>query len=101
MRTPRPPGKWLPLLATCLGTFLLLVYATIVTVALPSIAADLHAGFGPLQWVVDVYTLALAGCCSAWAPSATAWAANASTYTVWPLSRSPRSPAVWSPTPRC
>ncbi|MEU9502627.1 MFS transporter [Streptomyces sp. NPDC048196] len=59
--TPSTPGKWLPLLATCLGTFLLLVYATIVTVALPSIAADLHAGFGPLQWVVDVYTLALAG----------------------------------------
>ncbi|MFE1776165.1 MFS transporter [Streptomyces sp. NPDC059008] len=60
-----PPGaavrKWLPLAATCLGTFLLLVYATIVTVALPAMADDLHAGFGSLQWIVDVYTLALAG----------------------------------------
>ncbi|MDF3293940.1 MFS transporter [Streptomyces silvisoli] len=56
-----PKGKWLPLVATCLGTFMLLVYATIVTVALPRIADDLHAGFGALQWVVDVYTLALAG----------------------------------------
>ncbi|MFH8554212.1 MFS transporter [Streptomyces celluloflavus] len=55
------PGRWLPLVATCLGTFLLLVYATIVTVALPRMADDLHAGFGALQWIVDVYTLALAG----------------------------------------
>ncbi|ARF54001.1 MFS transporter [Streptomyces gilvosporeus] len=54
-------GRWLPLVATCLGTFLLLVYATIVTVALPRIAGDLHADFGALQWIVDVYTLALAG----------------------------------------
>ncbi|MFG2222661.1 MFS transporter [Streptomyces sp. NPDC048644] len=63
----RPPGprqdrgKWLPLVATCLGTFLLLVYATIATVALPRMATDLHADFGSLQWIVDVYTLALAG----------------------------------------
>ncbi|GGU47388.1 MFS transporter [Streptomyces albospinus] len=53
--------KWLPLAATCLGTFMLLVYSTIVTVALPSMAHDLHASFGSLQWIVDVYTLALAG----------------------------------------
>ncbi|MEV4442344.1 MFS transporter [Streptomyces sp. NPDC049577] len=53
--------KWLPLVATCLGTFMLLVYSTIVTVALPSMADDLDAGFGSLQWIVDVYTLALAG----------------------------------------
>ncbi|MFF7231145.1 MFS transporter [Streptomyces sioyaensis] len=53
--------KWLPLVATCLGTFMLLVYSTIVTVALPSMAHDLQASFGSLQWIVDVYTLALAG----------------------------------------
>ncbi|WP_043264391.1 MFS transporter [Streptomyces sp. CT34] len=53
--------KWLPLVATCLGTFMLLVYSTIVTVAIPSVARDLHASFGSLQWIVDVYTLALAG----------------------------------------
>lgn len=52
---------WLPLAATCSGTFMLLVYSTIVTVALPSVAHDLHASFGSLQWIVDVYTLALAG----------------------------------------
>ncbi|MFF2807414.1 MFS transporter [Streptomyces sp. NPDC058000] len=48
-------------MAACLGTFLLLVYATIVTVALPRMAGDLHADFGALQWITDVYTLALAG----------------------------------------
>ncbi|GAA2662900.1 MFS transporter [Streptomyces lunalinharesii] len=52
---------WLPLVATCSGTFVLLVYSTIVTVALPSMAHDLHAGFGAAQWIVDVYPLALAG----------------------------------------
>ncbi|MFE6686774.1 MFS transporter [Streptomyces sp. NPDC057743] len=58
---PPASGRWLPLVAACLGTFLLLVYATIVTVALPRMAGALHADFGALQWVIDVYTLALAG----------------------------------------
>lgn len=53
--------NWLPLVACCLGTFLLLLFTTIVTVALPRIGADLHAGFGAQQWIIDVYTLALAG----------------------------------------
>ncbi|KNB49790.1 MFS transporter [Streptomyces caatingaensis] len=63
MTSPDPvrKGRWLPLVATCLGTFLLLVYTTIVTVALSHIADDLDASFGSLQWIVDVYTLALAG----------------------------------------
>jgi len=52
--------KWLPLVAICAGTFMLLVDVTIVTVALPSLAADLHTSFGSLQWVVDAYALALA-----------------------------------------
>ncbi|WP_411123070.1 MFS transporter [Streptomyces sp. x-19] len=52
---------WLPLVATCSGTFMLLVYSTIVTVPLPGMARDLHSGFGAAQWIVDVYTLALAG----------------------------------------
>ncbi len=73
------PGTWLPLVATCLGTFMLLVYATIVTVALPQMARDLHAGFGSLQWIIDVYTLALAGLLLGMAPSATTWDASACT----------------------
>ena len=52
--------KWLPLLAVCLGTFLLLVDVTIVVVALPAIATDLGAGPHDLAWVLDGYALALA-----------------------------------------
>ncbi|WP_371479928.1 MFS transporter [Kitasatospora sp. NBC_00315] len=52
--------KWLPLTAVCLGAFMLLVDVTIVTVALPDMAAGLHTTFADLQWVMDVYALALA-----------------------------------------
>lgn len=59
---PPSPGRghWLPLLAVCLGTFMLLVDVTIVIVALPDMAVDLDASFAGLQWVVDIYALALA-----------------------------------------
>ncbi|HEX3614430.1 MAG TPA: MFS transporter [Sporichthyaceae bacterium] len=52
--------KWLPLLAVCLGTFMLLVDITIVNVALPRMAGDLDTSFSALQWVLDAYALALA-----------------------------------------
>lgn len=50
----------MPLVVSCLATFLLLAYATIVTVAIPAVAEGLHTDFAALQWVVDAYTLALA-----------------------------------------
>ncbi|WP_035283991.1 MFS transporter [Actinokineospora spheciospongiae] len=53
-------SRWWPLVAICLGSFMLLLDVTIVTVALPDMAADLHASFSSLQWVLDVYALALA-----------------------------------------
>jgi EmrB/QacA subfamily drug resistance transporter len=56
----RAVRKWLPLVAICTGTFMLLVDVTIVNVALPDIATDLETTFTQLQWVVDVYALALA-----------------------------------------
>ena len=52
--------RWLPLLAVCLGTFMLLLDVTIVNVALPDMAADLRASFTDLQWVVNGYALVLA-----------------------------------------
>ncbi|SDE92527.1 drug resistance transporter, EmrB/QacA subfamily [Blastococcus fimeti] len=59
-RTVAVMRKWLPLTAICIGTFMLLVDVTIVNVALPDIARDLDTSFAQLQWVVDVYALALA-----------------------------------------
>ncbi|MFE9423942.1 MFS transporter [Kitasatospora sp. NPDC006697] len=52
--------KWLPLTAVSLGAFMLLVDVTIVTVALPDMAKGLRTGFTDLQWVLDIYALALA-----------------------------------------
>jgi EmrB/QacA subfamily drug resistance transporter len=52
--------KWLPLVAICAGTFMLLVDVTIVTVALPDMARGLHTSLSDLQWVLDLYALVLA-----------------------------------------
>ncbi|MGW2013664.1 MFS transporter [Streptomyces sp. NPDC001927] len=52
--------KWWPLAAICLGTFMLLLDVTIVVVALPAMAADFGTTLSDLEWVVDVYALALA-----------------------------------------
>ncbi|WP_223187706.1 MFS transporter, partial [Streptomyces sp. CBMA29] len=59
--TPAPvrsPGRTLA--AALLGFFVITLDASVVTVALPSIGADLHGGLAALQWVVDGYTLAFA-----------------------------------------
>ncbi|MFE7780546.1 MFS transporter [Streptomyces nigrescens] len=55
-----PAGKWWPLVAIALGNFLLLVDVTIVNTALPRIADGLGATLTSLQWVLDIYALALA-----------------------------------------
>ncbi|WAL93653.1 MFS transporter [Streptomyces sp. Je 1-369] len=52
--------KWWPLVAICLGTFMLLMDVTIVNVALPAISYDLRASISALQWVMDAYALVLA-----------------------------------------
>ncbi len=52
--------KWLPLVAICAGTFMLLVDVTIVNVALPDMARGLHTSFPDLQWVLSLYALVLA-----------------------------------------
>ncbi|MFI5953420.1 MFS transporter [Cryptosporangium sp. NPDC051539] len=52
--------KWLPLTAVSLSTFMLLVDLTIVSVAAPDLAEELHSSFAALQWTVDLYVLVLA-----------------------------------------
>jgi len=51
--------KWWPLVAVCAGAFMLLVDVTIVNVALPDMARQLHTTFTDLQWVIDLYALVL------------------------------------------
>ena len=51
--------KWWPLVAICAGASMLLVDVTIVNVALPDMARQLHTTFSDLQWVIDLYALVL------------------------------------------
>jgi EmrB/QacA subfamily drug resistance transporter len=63
METQAPPGRnprW-TLAVVCVATFMLLLDVTIVSVALSSIQSTFPADLGSLQWVVDAYTLSLAG----------------------------------------
>jgi EmrB/QacA subfamily drug resistance transporter len=53
-------GRWV-LLATVLGSGLAMLDATVVNIALPTIGKDFDAGLSGLQWVVNAYTLTLAG----------------------------------------
>ena len=59
VRLGRPTGRWV-LLATVLGSGLASIDATVVTIALPRIGAELGAGAAALQWTVNGYTLSLA-----------------------------------------
>lgn len=49
------------LVLVCAAMFMLLLDMTIVTAALANIQKDLHSSLGSLQWVVDAYTLPVAG----------------------------------------
>jgi MFS transporter, DHA2 family, methylenomycin A resistance protein len=51
----------MPLIAICLGYFMVILDATVVNVALPALGRDLGGGVSGLQWVVDGYTLVFAG----------------------------------------
>ena len=53
-------NKHLPLIALCLGFFMVIIDVNIVNVALPSMAKNLGGGVSWLQWVVDGYTLTFA-----------------------------------------
>lgn len=53
-------GRWV-LLATVLGSGIVMLDGTVVNVALPTIGRDLDASVASLQWIVNAYTLTLAG----------------------------------------
>jgi EmrB/QacA subfamily drug resistance transporter len=53
-------GRWV-VAATVLGSGMAALDATVVGIALPAIGRDFHTGVTSVQWVVDAYTLTLAG----------------------------------------
>jgi EmrB/QacA subfamily drug resistance transporter len=54
-------NPWLVLVLVCLAQFMVILDATVVNVALPSIQRDLDMTQSELQWVVNSYTLIFGG----------------------------------------
>jgi EmrB/QacA subfamily drug resistance transporter len=67
---PRPPetsagrgasNPWLVLVIACLAQFMVVLDASVVNIALPSVQRGLHFSAANLQWVVNGYTLIFGG----------------------------------------
>jgi DHA2 family multidrug resistance protein-like MFS transporter len=56
-----PPQRWSILAVLASSLLLIAMDATILNVALPTLAADLRPGATELLWIVDAYGLVLAG----------------------------------------
>jgi EmrB/QacA subfamily drug resistance transporter len=54
-------NPWFALVVVCLGQFMVVLDATVVNVALPSIQSDLGISDANLQWIVNAYTLLFGG----------------------------------------
>src|SRR5438034_8641749 len=54
-------NPWVVLVLVCLAQFMVILDATIVNVALPSIQSDLGLSEANLQWVINAYTLVFGG----------------------------------------
>lgn len=59
-RTPATRVPWLAMIPLGLPLFMVNVDLTVVNLALPQIATDLHVALGTLQWVVSGYAIAAA-----------------------------------------
>jgi EmrB/QacA subfamily drug resistance transporter len=60
LRMSTARGRWV-VAATVLGSGMAALDATVVGIALPAIGREFHTGIAGLQWVVNAYTLTLAG----------------------------------------
>jgi EmrB/QacA subfamily drug resistance transporter len=61
MRQRNTSNPWVILVLICLAQFMVVLDATIVNVALPSIQKDLGLSEANLQWIVNAYTLVFGG----------------------------------------
>src|SRR6266404_2506262 len=61
MRQRNTTNPWVILVLICLAQFMVVLDATIVNVALPSIQTDLHLKEANLQWIINAYTLVFGG----------------------------------------
>src|SRR5438874_3183432 len=54
-------NRWIALYVLCAGVLMIVLDATVVNVALPSIQSDLHFSQSSLAWVVNAYLIAFGG----------------------------------------
>src|SRR5213595_1121596 len=59
--TTNPRSRWMALYVLCVGMLMIVLDATIVNVALPSIQKDLGFAQSSLAWVVNAYLIAFGG----------------------------------------
>jgi EmrB/QacA subfamily drug resistance transporter len=57
----RAANRWLVLVIACMAQFMVVLDATVVNIALPSVQRGLHFSPANLQWVVNGYTLVFGG----------------------------------------
>jgi EmrB/QacA subfamily drug resistance transporter len=60
-RPPRRVNPWLVLVIACMAQFMVVLDATVVNIALPSVQRGLHFSATNLQWIVNGYTLIFGG----------------------------------------
>ena len=53
--------RWWILAVVSVGTLMVFIDNTVVNTALPAISTDLQGSISELQWIIDGYTLVLAG----------------------------------------
>src|SRR5487761_1359705 len=61
MRQRNTTNPWVVLVLICIAQFMVVLDATIVNVALPSIQKDLGLSEANLQWIINAYTLVFGG----------------------------------------
>ena len=61
MNTQPDPRRWQALVVLCVGVLMIVLDATVVNVALPSIQSDLGFTQSSLAWVVNAYLIAFGG----------------------------------------
>ena len=61
MSTPERDTRWAALIVLCVGFFMIVLDATVVNVALPSIQEELDFSQSSLAWVVNAYMIAFGG----------------------------------------
>ena len=88
-------SRWLALLVLCAGMLMIVLDATVVNVALPSIQTDLGFSQSSLAWVVNAYLIAFGGLLLLAGRLGDLVGREACSSSGWPCSRPPRRCAAW------